>query len=318
MRVFLHFADSFPRQRKKPLPPFHSNQHTHTMKKLTSLLAVGIAAISLPSASAGLISLYQYDNSLTDTVRGSTGAASLVNGSSSYVAGIVGQAFDFNGSTFMKAPQAGAGLSAFSISSWVYFDTRTSWATIVKNWGDGVTGAYHFGLSDTQFRVSNYLGTDAGIYAVESGTLSADTWYHVAVTLGPSLTQKLYVNGVQVASGSASGDLNNNYRNMSMGGKLNDAQNSIATTNPGWLDGYLDELAFFNQELTSSDILGIYNAGLAGQSVTTLGYAFEPYVDPTAVPEPGQVAASLLLLGGIGGYVFLKRRKAAKSALAAA
>lgn len=35
---------------------------------------------------------------------------------------------------------------------------------------------------------------------------------------------------------------------------------------------------------------------------------------PAAVPEPGQVAASLLLLGGIGGYVFLKRRKAAKSA----
>ena len=31
-----------------------------------------------------------------------------------------------------------------------------------------------------------------------------------------------------------------------------------------------------------------------------------------AVPEPGQVAASLLLLGGIGGYVFWKRRKAAK------
>jgi hypothetical protein len=34
------------------------------------------------------------------------------------------------------------------------------------------------------------------------------------------------------------------------------------------------------------------------------------------VPEPGQVAASLLLLSGIGGYVFLKRRKAAKPALA--
>ncbi|MBU6183113.1 MAG: hypothetical protein KGR46_09930 [Verrucomicrobia bacterium] len=233
--------------------------------------------------------------------------------------GKVGQAFDFNGSTFMKAPQAGAGLSAFSISSWVYFDNRTNWGTIVKNWGDAVTGAYHLGLAASQFRVSNFLGTNAGVSSVESGNLSADTWYHVAVTLGPSLTQKLYVNGVQVGSGSASGTLNNNYANMSMGGKLNDAQNAIAPSNPGWLDGYLDELAFFNQELTSSDILGIYNAGLAGQSVTTLGYAFEPYVDPTAaVPEPGQVAASLLLLGGIGGYVFLKRRKTAKAAQASA
>jgi len=38
--------------------------------------------------------------------------------------------------------------------------------------------------------------------------------------------------------------------------------------------------------------------------------------DSAAVPEPGQVA-SLLLLAGIGGYVFVKRRKAAKTAPAA-
>ncbi len=31
----------------------------------------------------------------------------------------------------------------------------------------------------------------------------------------------------------------------------------------------------------------------------------------SSVPEPGQVAASLLLLAGIGGYLWLKRRKAA-------
>ena len=37
--------------------------------------------------------------------------------------------------------------------------------------------------------------------------------------------------------------------------------------------------------------------------------------DSAAVPEPGQVA-SLLLLAGIGGYVFVKRRKTSKHALA--
>jgi hypothetical protein len=41
-------------------------------------------------------------------------------------------------------------------------------------------------------------------------------------------------------------------------------------------------------------------------------------VGTSAVPEPGQVAASLLLLAGIGGYVFLKRRKAEKVAAPAA
>jgi hypothetical protein len=43
-----------------------------------------------------------------------------------------------------------------------------------------------------------------------------------------------------------------------------------------------------------------------------------PGPDPSPVPEPGQVAASLLLLAGIGGYVWMKRRKTAKPATAAA
>ena len=40
----------------------------------------------------------------------------------------------------------------------------------------------------------------------------------------------------------------------------------------------------------------------------SLRYTYTP-AGPVPVPEPGQVAASLLLLGGIGAYVFLKRRK---------
>ena len=58
---------------------------------------------------------------------------------------------------------------------------------------------------------------------------------------------------------------------------------------------------------------GTYVWRWAGDSVTlNIGGS-----GPAAVPEPGQVAASLLLLAGIGGYVFLKRRKTAKTAMAA-
>jgi hypothetical protein len=48
---------------------------------------------------------------------------------------------------------------------------------------------------------------------------------------------------------------------------------------------------------------------------TTLRYTYTP-ASPSPVPEPGQVAASLLLLGGIGGYIFIKRRRAATTASA--
>lgn len=52
----------------------------------------------------------------------------------------------------------------------------------------------------------------------------------------------------------------------------------------------------------------------SGQSGQITGPAIGPGGQPiNAVPEPGQIAASLTLLGGIGGYVFLKRRRAAKA-----
>ena len=62
----------------------------------------------------------------------------------------------------------------------------------------------------------------------------------------------------------------------------------------------------------------------ASETFTILGGAYESDYNvgitagaiSAAVPEPGQVAASLLLLSGIGGYIFLKRRKAAKPAVA--
>ena len=50
----------------------------------------------------------------------------------------------------------------------------------------------------------------------------------------------------------------------------------------------------------------------------TAGFTLAAAAPPSAVPEPGQVAASLLLLAGIGGYVWMKRRKTAKPASSAA
>jgi hypothetical protein len=67
-----------------------------------------------------------------------------------------------------------------------------------------------------------------------------------------------------------------------------------------------------------SDIVSSFpdvNYSLSADTNFTLRYTYTPS-GPVPVPEPGQVAASLLLLGGIGAYYFVKRRR--KSAPAAA
>jgi hypothetical protein len=69
--------------------------------------------------------------------------------------------------------------------------------------------------------------------------------------------------------------------------------------------------------MTNPIRVGFVNTGGGGFGTPTISPSdfFTGSGGSSAVPEPGQVAASLLLLTGIGGYVFLKRRKAAKTAL---
>ena len=61
---------------------------------------------------------------------------------------------------------------------------------------------------------------------------------------------------------------------------------------------------------------GVFQTGGGITQLFAQSFATSYFTPSAAVPEPGQVAASLLLLAGIGGYVFVKRRKAAKPALA--
>ena len=253
------------------------------MKQVSTLVFV-LLVLTLrgDNCPAALIALYEFNGSTADSVRGAAGAGT-VTGTAAYAAGVTGQAFSFNGSTYFRAPVAGAGLNAFSFSAWVKFNSMTQWGTIVKNWGQ-LPGTFHLGLDNVSSRISNYMGLSSGTPSVLSGVLNTNTWYHVGVAFGGG-TQNLYINGVQVNSGAATGTINNRYADMTMGVKLNDAQNAPAA-DPGWLNGYLDDVAFFDNKLTAAEMLNVYNSGAtSGGSIA----------DNYGVPEPS--SASLVILG---------------------
>lgn len=72
--------------------------------------------------------------------------------------------------------------------------------------------------------------------------------------------------------------------------------------------------SLFNVNSTATNGAGGWFGALPGGSgfqIVTLADVNTLYLfaAPTAVPEPGQIAASLLLLGGIAGYILLKRRR---------
>lgn len=67
-------------------------------------------------------------------------------------------------------------------------------------------------------------------------------------------------------------------------------------------------------DVSTGNFLGDFAVGAWPTFISVNPYDIAP--SSSAIPEPGQVAASLLLLTGIGGYVLLNRRQTAKPALA--
>lgn len=244
-----------------------------------------------PAKAQTLISFFDFNGSMADSVRGPSGDATVVIGSEAYAPGKVGQAFAFNGSTLLRSPLAGAGLNAFSISAWVNFSNKGQWSTIVSNWGEPSIGAFILGLNSTSGQLGNYIGTNLGYgAAIDPTQVTTGQWYHVMATIGGG-SQDFYVNGSNVASYSIGGSLLGTFQYMSMGAKLNEAQNGPAPT-VGYLTGYVDDLAFFNGKLTPSEVTTVYTQGLQGTSVSAV------------VPEPSALS---LLAVGLG--LILRRRR---------
>lgn len=255
-------------------------------------LALCFGIVLTPGLSrAALISMYEFNGSTADSVRGASGAGTFV-GTTSYVPGRIGNGLAFNGSNYLTAPVVGGGLSTFSISAWVKFNSTTTWATLVKNWGESA-GAFHLGLDNASSKFSEYItSTGTTAMVMDSATITTGQWIHVATTFnGPSGRHKLYVNGVNKATSAASGSLLTFGSKMSMGAKLNDAQTGVSSFAPGYLNGVLDDVGFYDEELSSTQISTIYNNGLIGVG---------------AVPEP---SCTSLLVVGLGGLAALRRRK---------
>lgn len=242
-----------------------------------------VAAPSIPNP----ISLYKFDEpngstSITDSVRGAAGLGT-VYGSPIFTAGKVDNAMCLNGSSqYATAPLVGNGLTEFTLSAWVKLDARTTWATIVKNWGDASYGAFHLGLDGNNGYWSNYVGTvnPNGQPSVNSGPTLAivNDWQYVVTTVSQSQGKAvLYLNGVKVDEESFSGTVANFRNVMSFGVKLDDNQAGIAPVNQGWLDGCLDEIAFWNVALSQEQVQEINNSG---------GGVPDPEPQPSPSPTP--------------------------------
>ena len=207
--------------------------------------------------------------------------------------GKIGNALDFNNEIkqFAKVVGYENGSNALTISAWVLARSTESWGTVLKNWGDTKSGHFHFGLNSSG-ELSNFIGTSNGktYSATEKQKFPINSWQHIATTVD-GLSIKLYRNGELVAENRYQGTLiENDLSSIGIGAKLNDDGTWVSQSAGGYWNGKFDDIGLWSRSLDHGEILGIYEAGIAGDDLSKADYV-------EIIDVPSDVALSINELG---------------------
>ncbi len=142
-----------------------------------------------------------------------------------------------------------------SVSAWVYPDNGTKSQLIfgLYNYNSFANGpSVWYGTADLKF--SYYDQTDTADNS--SSTYAINNWHHVVLTILDNQSGVLYVNGSSALtfSGAYSGSLDM----FSIGVDYDSSGGGGATD---YFDGKIDEVAVWNDVLTSAEVTAIYNSG---------------------------------------------------------
>jgi hypothetical protein len=274
--------------------------------------SVGVSQYNVSNA---LVGYWKFDETTGAVAAntGSGGVSGVVDGTSTWGAGRVGNALSFDGgSTFVVVSNYPAASRGISAAGWVNIpaDTGTD-VSIFRNAqgalgigagaGPGTpAGQFEIGLvqntTDGIARLSGAIGAGPNIVRVTaSSAFTFGSWQHIAMTAdGAQL--RLYVNGQEVAVTDYQGTINPpEIRYLSMGARLNvDIPNEILIpapdpVNPNFLAGALDDLGLWTRALSAEEVQKIRAAGLLGQPLTSI------------VLEPPVTEAGELTVAAVGG-----------------
>jgi len=233
----------------------------------------------------------------------SGGKAGTVTGTAAWGKGAVGNAFNFDGQTFIKVDDYTKAKKAISGSAWVNAAAGASADEVVMRNAQGaltvsggatrIVGQFELGLvfnSDTGV-LSPMAAVGIGPNVARATAASAfptGGWHQLAFSAdGAQL--RVYVDGKEVAVTDYLADINPpDVPYISIGGRLNLVDPTDPTQGlgadpqtPNFLAGGLDELALWTRAISAVEVGLLYEAGKAGKEVTSV-------VVPVPVVESAQ------------------------------
>jgi len=222
-------------------------------------------------------------------------------GGVSYTTGIIGNAFQFDGTTgYVSLPNNSLNISSdFSVSAWINISALSSSQDIISTYTNSGSNNYGWDLwgANSVLKFSVYNGTTSQVDLTYSG-LTTNTWIHVAVTRKVSTGTKMYVNGSLVSSNSSTTNpvyLGTN--NADLGAAI---YNGSATD---FFHGQIDMATVWNKQLTDDEVIQLYNAG-SGTQYPFTSPAYLPSVNDSYGSNNGTLMNGCTFTTGLIGKAF--------------
>lgn len=209
--------------------------------------AAPAACANVPS---GIVSWWRAENNANDNIGSNHGI--IINPSSNYVPGKVGQAFSLGAIQYVNVPNdASLNSNQFTLSAWFKQNPYVQWnpSYILKKDGNYLMEVYPHTFSLWLYDGSQHNPIDTGSFVPV-----VDKWTYYVVTYDGS-TASIYVDGVLKGSGALT---------------YNPLNTQPLLIGDGF-SGLIDEAAIWNRVLTASEIQDIFNADSAGMCISTCG-----------------------------------------------
>jgi hypothetical protein len=237
---------------------------------LGSLDEIGIWSRALTDSEAiglyenGNGQAYPYTNNTTVALDSFGTSNGILKNGVTFSTGKIGNAFLFNGSNYVDLPMGALNKTGdFSVSLWVYPTANTGNMQLISC-GDGIKG-WRIEYSGGNLWFWGHTSNATASTQLSTGhSIALNTWTHVLITFKVGGQAKSYINGALTNSVTAATIFYDNYSPYYLpllGAQRYQNPYIVLADQRAFFTGKLDAIDLWDKELTSTDVLAIYNSG---------------------------------------------------------
>jgi len=140
-----------------------------------------------------------------------------------------------------------------TVSAWIKPSSVSTDQAIVAN-ASGLSNIQYLMSVNSSGQLKAQSIASGTSFVVEGGTIQADTWHHVAVTIDSLLHARVYIDGIEVANGQAGAEPASGSSAVNIGRRGNVLEDQL-------FDGIIDDVRIYGRALSASEISAIKALG---------------------------------------------------------